>query len=88
MLPPTIQAIKWGKDYEKIALAQYNSKIAKLHPNLVLRTAGLYIGQPGYLGASPDDALNDVQTDVVHGIIEIKCPFSAAKLTVREACDQ
>ena len=86
MLPSTIQAIKWGKDYEKIALAQYSSEIAKLHPNLTMQTAGLYIGQPGYLGASPDGVLVDVQTGVVHGIVEIKCPFSAAKLTVREAC--
>ena len=91
VLSSTIWAIKWGRDHEQIALAQYTSKIAELaelHPNLTLQTAGLYIGQPGYLGASPDSVLVDVQTGVVHGIVEIKCPYSAAKLTVREACDQ
>ena len=84
----TVRALKWGRDHKKIALAQYSSEIARLHPNLTLQTAGFYIGQPGYLGASPDGVLIDEQTGVVHGIIEIKCPYSAAKLTVREACDQ
>ena len=84
----TVWAVKWGRDHEQIALAQYSSEVAKLHPNLTLQTAGFYVGQPGYLGASPDGVLIDEQTGVVHGIIEIKCPYSAAKLTVREACDQ
>jgi len=84
----TVRALKWGRDHEQIALAQYSSEITKLHPNLALQTAGFYIGQPGYLGASPDGVLIDAQTGVVHGIIEIKCPYSAAKLTIREACDQ
>ena len=74
VLPSTIRAIKWGRDHEQIALAQYTSKIAELHPNLTLQAAGLYIGQPGYLGASPDGVLVDVQTGVVHGIVETKCP--------------
>ena len=30
----------------------------------------------------------DEQTGVVHELIEIKCTYSATKLTVREACDQ
>jgi len=38
--------------------------------------------------ASPDGVLIDIQTGVVHGIIEIKCPYSAAKLTNQEVCDQ
>ena len=83
-----VRAIKWGRDHEQIALAQYSSEISKLHPNLALQTAGFCIGQSGYLGASPDGVLIDVKTGVVHGIIEIKCPYSAAKLTVREACGQ
>ena len=59
----------------------------KRHLQLTLRKSGIYIGQPAYLGASPDGVLvNDV--DTISGIIEIKCPFSAAKLTVREACTQ
>ena len=83
-----VRAIKWGRDHEQIALGQYSSEISKLHPNLALQTAGFCIGQPGYLVASPDGVLIDVKTGVVHGIIEIKCPYSATKLAVREACGQ
>ena len=31
-----VRAIKWGRDHEQIALAQYSSEICKLHPNLAL----------------------------------------------------
>ena len=83
----TIQAVKWGRDHEEIAYVQYSSKISECHPNLTLQKAGYHVGQPGYLGASPDGILID-DTGCVQGIIEIKCPYSAAKLTVREACNQ
>jgi len=44
------------------------------HPQFTLRKSGIYIGQPAYLGASPDGVLvNDA--DTIFGIIEIKCPF-------------
>jgi len=56
-------------------------------PNLTLQKAGFYVGQPGYLGVSLDGILID-NTGCVKGIIEITCPYSAAKLTVREACSQ
>ena len=45
------------------------------------------IGNPAYLAASPDGVLVD-QSGRTPGIIEIKCPFSASKLSVREACTQ
>ena len=65
----------------------YCTGMVKRYPQLTLRKSGIYIGQPAYLGASPDGVLvNDA--DTICGIIEIKCPFSAAKLTVREACTQ
>ena len=83
----TVQALKWGRDHEQVALPQYSSEITKFHPTLHCKQLDSN-GQPGYLGASPDGVLIDVETGVVHGIIEIKCPYSAAKLTVREACDQ
>ena len=64
-----------------------SSRISEYHPNLTLQKAGFYVGEPGYLGASPDGILID-DTGCVQGIIEIKCPYSAAKLTVREACSE
>jgi len=47
----------------------------------------LIIGETPYLGASPDGILINESGKIV-GLLEIKCPFSAAKLTVSEACEQ
>ena len=70
---------------EDVVFDIYSSKMSKHHPQLTLRKSGMYIGEPGYLGASPDGILvND--TNTICGILEIKCPYSAAKLTVKEAC--
>ena len=44
------------------------------------------MGDPAYLGASPDGVLVD-KTGKMVGIVEIKCPYSAAKLSVQEACE-
>ena len=80
-------AIKWGREHESVAFQEYDKKLSQIHPNLKLRKAGFYVGDPAYLGASPDGILLD-ETGQVMGIIEIKCPYSAANLTVKEACEQ
>lgn len=41
--------------------------------------------KPSFLGASPDGLLED-HLENRSGVIEIKCPYSAANLSVREAC--
>ena len=46
-------------------------------------TAGFYIGNPSFLGASPDGV---VETTTSIKIIEIKCTYSIRDLTVNEAC--
>ena len=42
--------------------------------------------KPSFLGASPDGLLED-HLENPSGVIEIKCPYSAANLSVREACN-
>lgn len=84
-VPSTVRAIRWGREHESVAFEEYSRVVGERYPNLILRKCGFYIGNPGYLGASPDGVLVD-QFDSVVGIIEIKCPYSAAKLTVQEAC--
>ena len=85
MVPSTVRAIRWGREHEDVVFDIYSSEMNKHHPHLTLHKSGMYIGEPGYLGASPDGVLvND--TNTICGIIEIKCPYSAAKLTVKEAC--
>lgn len=57
------------------------------HSDLKLRKSGIHIGEPLYLGASPDGILKDVEGNL-SGIIEIKCPYSAVNLSVRKACEK
>lgn len=62
----------------------YCAEMTKRHPELTLHKPGVYIGQPAYLkyiGASSDGVLVE-DADSIDGIIEINCPFSAAKLTL------
>ena len=84
-IPAGVPAIKWGRDHESTAFKAYSQVVAQRHPNLKLRKAGFYIGDPAYLGASPDGILEDSSSNLC-GIIEIKCPYSAANFSVREAC--
>ena len=57
------------------------------HPSLYLQKSGFVIGEPSFLGASPDGTLVD-ESGKIHSIIEIKCPYSTAGLTVKKACKQ
>ena len=80
-----VRAIRWGREHESVAVEEYSQTVSLCYPHLSLRKSGMYIGNPAYLGASPDGVLVD-ESGTVTGIIEIKCPYSAAKLTVQEAC--
>ena len=82
-----VPAIQWGHQHELDAFNLYEKNLTTRHFNLSLRKCGLMIGNPAYLAASPDGVLVD-QSVRTPGIIEIKCPFSASKLSVREACTQ
>ena len=46
--------------------------------------AGFVIDSPAYLGASPDGIVK--QEDAAVKLIEIKCPFSARHISVKDAC--
>ena len=82
---PAIPSIKWGSDHENTAFNEYERQMTQYHQNMKLRQSGFYIGDPAYLGASPDGILEDTNGDLC-GILEIKCPYSAANISVREAC--
>ena len=82
-----LPALKWGREHENDAYESYEQILAQRHPCFSLRKSGIFIGNPSYLGASPDGILVDESKHIV-GIVEIKCPYSAAKLTIAEACEQ
>ena len=56
-----------------------------LPSTLSLSKAGIFIGESGYLGASPDGIVVD---EAGHNIklVEVKCPFSARDKTIKQAC--
>ena len=82
-----IPAIKCGKDHELEAYQKYKEGLNLRHPSMVLKKSDIVIGDVPYLAASPDGVLTD-ESGEVQGIIEIKCPHSAAKLTISEACEE
>jgi len=53
-VPAGVPSIKWGRDHEAEAFREYENQLKEHHPNLKLRKSGIYIGNPAYLGASPD----------------------------------
>lgn len=81
----TFSAIKWGSDHENTAFNEYERQMTQYHHSMKLRKSGFYIGNPAYLGDSPDGILEDTSGDLC-GILEIKCPYFAANISVREAC--
>ena len=72
--------MKWDKIHEDEAFTQY---LEASSDQEAVRKAGFYIGDPSFLGASPDGV---VETTTGFKIIEIKCPNSYTDLTVKEAC--
>ncbi|XP_061174798.1 uncharacterized protein LOC133183939 [Saccostrea echinata] len=87
--------IQWGLAHEKTAIQEY----CKLFEVNVLET-GIWLHESGVLGASPDGFVQGSPKDIterVHqqenkstlvspDIVEVKCPFSARSMTIKEAC--
>ena len=60
---PAVPSIKWGSDHENTAFNEYERQMTQYHQNMKLRKSGFYIGDPAYLGASPDGILEDTITE-------------------------
>lgn len=56
-----------------------------LDTSLTARKAGFVVGDPAYLGASPNGIVQKQEGTSVK-LIEIKCPFSVKHLFVEAAC--
>ena len=84
-VPTHVPAIQWGRDHESTAFREYQKLLPDFYPDLKPQKAGFMVGDLAYLGASPDGIFID-DTGALKGIIEIKCPYSAANITVCEAC--
>lgn len=67
-IPETARAIKWGGEHESAAYAY--AELSSHHQKSTLWKSGFYIGEPLFLGISPDGVLAD-EFSTVQGIIEI-----------------
>ena len=84
-VPASVPSIKWGRDNESTTFSEYKSQLSVFYPDYKLQKTGFVVGDPAYLGESPDGVLLE-GTGSLKGIIEIKCLYSAANITVQEAC--
>lgn len=68
-------ATSWGKEHERIAKEEFEEK-----KSVKIEECGLFIdGEQNYLAATPDGLIGD------EGIVEIKCPSSAANFSPKDA---
>jgi hypothetical protein len=77
----TVAAVRWGKESEPKARAQYELYLKVQYPgDLSVAEIGMVIDKTFTFGASPDGWVYDVQTPAIDGrrtlvgAIEIKCP--------------
>ena len=78
--PPMSPAIKWGRDNEGTARAEYKKFAMERHTSFAVEITGLHVN-PTYphLGASPDGLISC--SCCGDGLLEIKCPYSVRHTT-------
>ena len=92
--PPrnTIAALEWGKNHEEAARTAYISvKVKETSLPYHVLCTGIHISSKhSWLAVSPDGLVDDSTetSDRQHGILEIKCPYSARTMTPENACEQ
>ena len=84
-LADTIPSLKWGRIHENDVFTEYLEQF--VGESNTMRKSGFYIGEPSFLGASPDSII-ETDDGKCHKIIEIKCPYSFRDSSVEEACSK
>lgn len=68
-------ATMWGREHERVAIEEFSEK-----QKMEIKECGLFVHKKyPFLAATPDGLIGD------RGVVEVKCPFSAAKYTPLEA---
>ena len=82
-----VAAINWSIKNEICASEQYTKYMKKIGRPVIVAPSGLVVN-PAYpwIGASPDGKITDVHADPVHGLLEIKCPYSFRSVAPEDAC--
>ena len=90
--PSTVKALEWGRSHEDIARSCYvNEKVATHGDSYRVVTTGIHVCMhKPWLAASPDGLVEDPSEppDRQHGLLEIKCPYSARMYKPETACTE
>ena len=83
-----MKALRWGKTHEDDAKQVYLMSLRVSNPGAVVSTSGLVVDitEP-CLACSPDGLVHLPDSPELHGVVELKCPHTAAEkgLTLLEA---
>ncbi len=84
---PGKESLKWGRAKEAVAIELYSKAMSEHHQNFRVVTSGLVVHpKVAYVRASPDGiAMCDC---CPRRLVEVKCPYKARDITVKEAIKQ
>ena len=90
--PDSAAALEWGRSHEDIARQTYiTTKKEQFGQLYQVKKTGIHISvENPWLAASPDGLIEDPSENDErrYGILEIKCPYSARKMTPEDACHE
>ena len=90
--PDTATGLQWGRSHEEIARQSYiTSKTEQFGESYLVQKTGIHISTINpWLAASPDGVIEDPSEPEGrrHGILEIKCPYSARTMSPVVACHE
>ena len=69
-----VKAIQWGVNNEAEAIKEFEKKTG-----LKVEETGIWLGDSGILGASPDGLVE------ANAVLESKCPYTQRNMTIKEA---
>lgn len=82
-------SLRWGRENEDCARRSYVQAMHNRGTPVTTRKVGLVISrEKPHLACSPDNLVEDTNTDDIDGVVEFKCPYSARDLTPSEACTE
>ena len=84
---PALPALAYGREHEEDARDAYVLWQAEQGRTVTVRSVGLHVMANGFLGCGPDGIIHDASlgsAEGAQGILEIKCPSSAAEVPLSE----
>lgn len=84
---PSLPSLAYGVQHEDDARKQYIHWCEEHGRQVVVKESGLVLTAEGFLGCSPDGIVYEPRSQE-QGLLEIKCPSSAADLSLKEVAEK